>query len=156
VSKQDQARVEEFGHRLHRLGQNWRRQVDLEMRQFGLTDATWRPLYYLGRFGDGMRQTDLAAALDIEGPSLVRLLDALERQGLTERLSDNGDRRVKTMRVTDAGRMLYEQVADAYNRISTDLLGHVSDADIAACQRVFGEVEKALDLIQPTNSPRGP
>jgi MarR family transcriptional regulator for hemolysin len=137
--------VEEFGRRMFRLGQNWRRQVDQEMRQFGLTDATWRPLYYLGRFGDGMRQTDLAAALDIEGPSLVRLLDALERQGLVERLGDADDRRVKTTQVTAAGRELYEKVAAAYRRISTTLLADVTDADIAICHRVFGQVEAALD-----------
>ena len=74
----------DFGRRLYRLGQNWRRQVDGRVRQFGLTDATWRPLLHLGRFGDGVRQTDLAASLAIEGPSLVRLLDALERTGLIE------------------------------------------------------------------------
>ena len=50
-----------------------------------------------------MRQTDLAAALDIEGPSLVRLLDALERQGLVERCGEPDDRRVKTLRMTPAG-----------------------------------------------------
>ena len=93
----------DFGRRLFRLGQNWRRQLDQQMRQFGLTDATWRPLLYLGRLGDGMRQTDLAAALDIEGPSLVRLLDALERQGLVERCGEPDDRRVKTLRMTPAG-----------------------------------------------------
>ena len=156
VSQPGRAGVEEFGRRLFRLGQNWRRQIDLEMRQFGLTDATWRPLYYLGRFGDGMRQIDLAAALDIEGPSLVRLLDALERQGLVERLSDSDDRRVKTMRVTETGRVLYEQVAAAYNRMSTRLLAHVSDADIAACHRVFGQLEQAMGQVPPASAPRSP
>ncbi|UPG70899.1 hypothetical protein MVG78_09605 [Roseomonas gilardii subsp. gilardii] len=49
------------------------------MRRLGLSDGTWRPLLYLGRMGGGIRQTDLAGALGIEGASLVRLLDALER-----------------------------------------------------------------------------
>ena len=30
----------DFGRRPFRLGQNWRRQLDQQMRQFGLTDAT--------------------------------------------------------------------------------------------------------------------
>jgi MarR family transcriptional regulator, transcriptional regulator for hemolysin len=151
VNDQVSSGAGEFGRRLYRLGQNWRRQIDQDMRQFGLTDATWRPLYYLGRFGDGMRQTDLAVALDIEGPSLVRLLDALERQGLVERLGDADDRRVKTTRMTEAGRVLYEQVAAVYNRISQQMLGDVSEADIAACHRAFEQVEAALSRLQPAS-----
>ena len=48
--------------------------VDAELQAFGLTDATWRPLAYVGRLGGGVRQKELAIALAIEGPSLVRLL----------------------------------------------------------------------------------
>jgi MarR family transcriptional regulator, transcriptional regulator for hemolysin len=138
-------RAEDFGRRLFRLGQNWRREIDIRMRGFGLTDATWRPLYYLGRFGDGMRQTDLAAALAIEGPSLVRLLDALERQGLVERHAEPDDRRVKTLRMTPAGHATYQQLAMVYAEVSDRLLSEVSDAEIEVCLRVFGLIERALE-----------
>ena len=59
--------------------------MDEELSGYGLTDATWRPLFHLGRLGDGIRQTELAEALGIQGPSLVRLLDNLERDGLISR-----------------------------------------------------------------------
>jgi MarR family transcriptional regulator for hemolysin len=140
----DTPRVADFGRRLFRLGQLWRRHIDVRMRVFGLTDATWRPLFYLGRFGDGMRQTDLASALTIEGPSLVRLLDALERQGLVERHAEPDDRRVKTLRMTEAGRATYQQLAVVYAEVSDRLLAGVSDAEIVVCLRVFGLIERAL------------
>ena len=47
------------------------------------------------RLGDGVRQKELATALSIEGPSLVRLLDNLERRGFIERREDETDRRAR-------------------------------------------------------------
>jgi MarR family transcriptional regulator for hemolysin len=69
-----------------------------------------------------MRQTDLAAALDIEGPSLVRLLDALERQGLVVRCGEPDDRRVKTLHMTAAGHAMYTVLAATNQRVADHLL----------------------------------
>ncbi len=131
----------DFGRRLFRLGQNWRRGIDARMRQFGLTDATWRPLLHLGRFGDGMRQTDLAAQLDIEAPSLVRLLDTLEHAGLVTRREDKEDRRSKIVQLTEAGRQTYETIWDEYVTLNNDVVTGVSADDLACCNRVFAQIE---------------
>lgn len=146
--------TEDFGRRLFRLGQNWRRHVDVAMQQFGLTDATWRPLFYLGRFGDGMRQKDLAAVLDIEGPSLVRLLDALERQGLVARCGEAEDRRAKILHMTPAGKAMYRKLEVVYRRISNQLLRAVSDEDVTTCGRVFSQIEAALAGLTPPRAGR--
>ncbi|MEX2326817.1 MAG: MarR family transcriptional regulator, partial [Pseudomonadales bacterium] len=52
--------------------------MDDAFRPMGITDATWRTLFYLEQTGDGVFQKDLATVMGIEGPSLVRLLDSLE------------------------------------------------------------------------------
>ena len=70
----------EFGLLVARLSRRLRQAVDAEMRLIGLTEATWRPLIYLRSLGEGVRQKELATAMSIEGPSLVRLLDSLERR----------------------------------------------------------------------------
>lgn len=133
-----------FGRRLYLLGQHWRREIDRRMRAFGLSDATWRPLLYLGRYGDGMRQTDLAAALDIEGPSLVRLLDHLAHAGLIERRAETADRRAKRLHLTDAGHAIYHRVTSTYEAVAATLLADVPPADLAACDRVFTAIDAAL------------
>jgi MarR family transcriptional regulator, transcriptional regulator for hemolysin len=134
----------EFGTRLYRLAHAWRRELDASLRQFDLTDATWRPLLYLGRLGDGLRQTDLARALDIEGPSLVRLLDNLARRGLIERSDDPADRRSKLIRMTPAGRHLYAHVAEVATSVQARLLAHIPSDGIAAMDRTFDALEAAL------------
>ncbi len=142
----------DFGRRLFRLGQNWRRGIDVRMRQFGLTDATWRPLLHLGRFGDGMRQTDLAAALDIEAPSLVRLLDALENAGLVERREDKDDRRSKIVQLTETGRQAFAQSWAEYVTINDEVVAGISAADLASCNRVFAQIERNMTQAAPPRS----
>jgi DNA-binding MarR family transcriptional regulator len=52
----------------------------------------------------GLSQSDLADRLGIERARLVRLLDRLERRGLTRRLPSRADRRSHALRLTPAGR----------------------------------------------------
>ena len=134
----------EFGRDLFRAGQLWRREMDLGMRRLGLSDGTWRPLLYLGRMGGGIRQTDLAAALGIEGASLVRLLDALERGGLLRRHPDPEDRRSKVLQLTESGQETVEQIESAYEGVSQRLLVQIDEQELELCLRVFRKVEMTL------------
>jgi DNA-binding MarR family transcriptional regulator len=83
--------------KLGQVARRWRALIDTRLKVFGLTDATWRPLLHLSKLPAPPRQTDLADSLGIEGPSLVRLLDTLERDGYIVRCADS-DRRTKTIR----------------------------------------------------------
>jgi DNA-binding MarR family transcriptional regulator len=51
----------------------------------------------------GLSQSDLADRLGIERARLVRVLDKLERRGLTRRLPSRSDRRSHALRLTRAG-----------------------------------------------------
>ena len=134
----------EFGRQVYRLSTAWRREIDERVRAFGLTDATWRPLLYLGRMGDGVRQTDLAATLMIENPSLVRLIDALERGGLMERLEDPEDRRSKRLWITPAGREIYERVAAIHASLAAAFVKDVSPAELDLCYSVLDRVLRSI------------
>jgi MarR family transcriptional regulator, transcriptional regulator for hemolysin len=137
-----------FGRRMARAASMWRRQIDLELRPFGLTEASWRPLYYLGRLGESARQAELARALVIEGPSLVRLIDLLERDGLVLRQEDSQDRRSKLVRVTTEGRRVLRHVEAACAAVATRLLGAVSPAERAVCEALFDRIESAARAPQ--------
>lgn len=106
-----------FGFRLAYVARRLRQAVDGELWAFGLTEATWRPLAYVGHLGEGVRQKELAEALGIQGPSLVRLLDALERRGMIERREQESDRRVRGIYLTQAGRRLQQRIARSSSNI---------------------------------------
>ena len=122
------------------ITRRWRVIMDAEVKRFGLTSATCRPLFYMGELGDGVRPKDLAEALDMERPSLGQLIDRLEKQGLIRRQDDPQDRRGKTLHLTKAGRMIYERTAEVADHMRSRLLEGVAEKDMTACMRVFGRI----------------
>jgi MarR family transcriptional regulator for hemolysin len=138
----------DFGFSVARIARRLRQAVDAELQVYGLTEATWRPLAYVGRLGGGVRQKELATALSIEGPSLVRLLDNLERRGLIERREDETDRRARGIYLTRAGRDLAVRVAKVGTEIQSRLLAKIPPADLETCQRVLDRIERELEERQ--------
>ena len=62
-------------------------------------------------------QHDLAAAVGIEGPTLTRHLDALERQGLVRRRQDPADRRAVVVELTPAGHAAHARLLGRRDRV---------------------------------------
>lgn len=131
-----------FGFRLVLAMRNWRRVLDQTLAEYGLSEATWRPLIHLHKLGDGIRQNELAASLGIEGPSLVRLLDSLQAAGLVERREDETDRRAKTLHLTAAGRDMAESIASVARGVHRQLLKGIPRHEVEACLRVFDQIER--------------
>ena len=150
------AKHTDFGFRVALLARRLRQSVDSDLHAFGLTEATWRPLAYVRHLGDGVRQKELATALAIEGPSLVRLLDNLERRGLIERREAGSDRRARGIHLTRTGRELAVRVAKVGWARQGRLLAKVPPADLETCQRVLANIERQLDesLDVPEQTPK--
>ena len=100
------------------------------------------PLLLIGRLGDGVRQGQLAQAVGIEGPSLVRLLDQLSLAGLIERTEDPADRRAKLLSVTEAGRTLSGKLEIELRNLRSQALGHLPETDLQATLRVLTALEQ--------------
>lgn len=131
--------------------------MDDAFRPLGITDATWRTLFFLEQEGSGVSQKRLATTMGIEGPSLVRLLDSLEERALIERRPSMTDRRAKAVHLTPNAEDLLEQLHDVATRTRESILADVDDADLAACLRVFEQIldvsERRETSWQPTDRP---
>ena len=139
----------DFSYRLLLLARRWRALIDARLQQEGLTDAVWRPLVHLAKLGDGVHQKDLAASLGIERPSLVRLLDALERDGFVERNADKNDRRARCLRLTPAGQAIVAQVRPRIQEMEQELLAGLPE------DRVLLGVEELPPLGVAASDRRG-
>lgn len=137
-----------FGYRLAVLARRWRAQVDAELEGYGLSQATWRPLLYLISFEGVPRQRDLAEALQIGCPALVRLLDNLEAKRLIERIDVDDDRRAKQIKLTPEGRRIAKRVFSIIVEIERKLLSELTVSDLASCERAFSAIENQLDTYQ--------
>lgn len=58
----------------------------------------------------GLKQTDASAALGIQTPNFVGLVDELEKRGLAQRLPAANDRRSHALHLTKAGEVLLKRV----------------------------------------------
>jgi len=130
------------------LPRRTRAAINAQVESLGLTSATSRPLYFLGRLGDGVHAKILAEKLEMERPSLVALLDRLEAAGLIERREDPADRRGKTLHLTTRGREIYLKADALVRRVRKDILAGVAPEDLDACRRVFERAFANLEKLR--------
>ena len=122
---------------LLQAGRVWRRAADEVVTAYGLTEATALPLLLIGRLGGDLRQTTLADALGVEGPSLVRLLDQLCEAGLVTRREDPTDRRAKVLHLTEEGRARAAAIEARFDTLREAVFTHVGDDDLRAAVKVL-------------------
>jgi MarR family transcriptional regulator for hemolysin len=140
MQKRRQQLSDGFAPLVARAARQWRRAVDRRLQPFGLTEATWLPLIYLARAPVAMRQKDLAAALSLDGSSVVRLLDALVASELVERHEEDGDRRARIIAPTRRGLSIVEQVEAVSRDVRNATLTGVSDDDLEIATKVLDKV----------------
>jgi MarR family transcriptional regulator for hemolysin len=114
--------------------------MDRRMRPLGVSQATWRTLYWLDRHGGGLTQRALAENMAIEGPTLVRLLDNLERSGLLERRPSPTDRRANTLHLTAKARPLLKTINRIADEIRAELSDGIDESALAAARAVLEQV----------------
>ena len=144
----------EFGRLIARLGRVWRREADQALSDHGLSYATAIPLLLLSGQGENMRQGVLADELGIEGPSLVRLIDLLQAEGLVERREDPTDRRAKTLHLTKAGEAKVEETNRVLRRVRANLLKDIGPEELAITFETLQRIEqRASRLLEAKTFP---
>ena len=124
---------------LSRVNRKMKALFDARVKESGLTFSRASALFVLSR-NDTLNQRELAEELDIETPTLVRLLDGMEKQGFIERRPVDGDRRAKRIVMTEKGL----EAASAVNRLAHDLRGDfLRGLDEAEMRRML----RALEIV---------
>lgn len=137
-----------IGIRLVGLARRWRQALDARLSASGLSDATWAPLMHLHELGSdsGVSQSALAAAVGLDGSSLVRLLDILVERGLIARRPHPEDRRVKLVHLTTAGRRTVATLRKQLQAIESELLADIGEQDALTLLRAFERIEARIAM----------
>jgi MarR family transcriptional regulator for hemolysin len=134
-----------FGMQLAQMSRGWRAELDRRLAGLGLSQARWLVLLHLARFEDAPTQRELAQSVGVEGPTLARLLDSLESQGLVQGQAVVEDRRAKKIVLCDTARPLIEQIETIANALRQELFEGVDEAELALCMRVHGRILANLE-----------
>jgi MarR family transcriptional regulator for hemolysin len=87
-------------------------------------------------------QHRLAHALRIEGPTLARHLDGLERAGLVTRSREPGNRRAVRVELTDAGRAKHAELLQAVIAFNRRLRSGLSETEIDELRGLLTRLEE--------------
>ncbi|OAT78041.1 transcriptional regulator SlyA [Mangrovibacter phragmitis] len=136
-----------LGSDLARLVRVWRALIDLRLKPLELTQTHWVTLHNIHQLPPEQSQIQLAKAIGIEQPSLVRTLDQLEQKGLISRHTCANDRRAKRIKLTDKAQPIIEQMEQVISRTRGEILGGVSQQEIDILISLIGRLERnILDL----------
>jgi MarR family transcriptional regulator for hemolysin len=87
-------------------------------------------------------QLQLARSLGIEGPTLTRHLDGLERAGLVERRRDPNDRRAVQVELTDAGIQLHSRLRGHVIAFDRQLREGLAQEELDRLRDILGKLEQ--------------
>jgi len=117
-----------FGFVLNDVARSLRTAYDRRVRDLGLTRSQWWVLNHLYR-NPGLTQSDLAELLEVEKPTLGRLLDRLEAKGWVRREHDARDRRAWRVYLTEAAEPQMRALRKRAGELMRDALSGLSAAE---------------------------
>ncbi|WP_327682071.1 MarR family winged helix-turn-helix transcriptional regulator [Kitasatospora sp. NBC_00458] len=129
--------------KLHLTAKSCRAFFEGRLAEEGATFAAWTVLAALKLEGP-MIQRALARYLGIEGPTLSRQLEQMERRGLVVRRRTDTDRRAATVELAPDGEAMYARISAVAVRSQQEMLQGLSDGDVAQLavllDRILGNV----------------
>lgn len=117
-----------------------RENVDRRLRPMGLSQAMWRPLLILHGTEGPMTQAQLARALGVESPTVVRLLDRLGERGWIRRCHCPNDRRAYHVELTEQALGLCVELEGVVAQVRREALATIDPADLKSAIFVLDRV----------------
>ncbi|MDQ1211233.1 transcriptional regulator SlyA [Pantoea anthophila] len=137
-----------LGTDLSRLVRIWRALIDQRLKPLELTQTHWVTLHNIHQLPPEQSQIQLAKAIGIEQPSLVRTLDQLEEKGLITRSTCASDRRAKRIKLTQQAEPIIEQVESVIDETRDDILSGISREEISHMVTLIARLEKNILELQ--------
>jgi len=124
------------GHHIRRLQQIAVAVFLQETESSGLTPVQYAVLQGAAN-APGVDQCTLAGAIGLDTSTMATVIDRLEARGLMQRSASQGDRRVRLLTLTDAGRSELVAVLPAMQRAQERILQPLTPAERAAFMRML-------------------
>ena len=136
-----------LGSDLARLVRVWRALIDHRLKPLELTQTHWVTLHNIHQLPPEQSQIQLAKAIGIEQPSLVRTLDQLEEKGLISRQTCASDRRAKRIKLTEKAEPLINEMEEVIGKTRDEILSGVSKQEVETLLHLIRKLgQNILDL----------
>jgi MarR family transcriptional regulator for hemolysin len=142
---------ESIGYWLTLATQSFHRAVSDEVAPHGITYRQSQVLAWLVLEGE-LSQADLANKMMVEPPTLVGILDRMERDGWITRNSCPADRRKKMIHATTAAEPVWEKIAEGGRRVRASATAGLTEQEVETLKQLLDRVNQNLDRHSVRNS----
>jgi DNA-binding MarR family transcriptional regulator len=112
--------------------------------EFSTTLPRFDLMAQLARRPDGLKMGELSKLMMVSGGNVTGITDQLEKDGLVERVTLPGDRRAWKVRLTPAGREVFDGMAAAHEAWIVRLLGNLNVEEQQQLHALFGKLKQGL------------
>ncbi len=154
-----------MGLTISEISREMRSLFDGRFKEHGVSNARWIVLWALYELGQPTSQKHLANLVGIESPTMVRMLDRLEEDGLVRRVPSDQDRRVKLVELCAKADPLLDDMYVTCCGLEEDIFSDIPEEELILAHKVLLKVrdrvfelsgktrEDVIDRAFPSDTP---
>ncbi|MFL6322083.1 MAG: MarR family winged helix-turn-helix transcriptional regulator [Nitrososphaeraceae archaeon] len=133
-----------IGFLVNRTARAFVKSLDLELREkVGVTVGQWKVIVMLVK-QNGLTQKETADKLGLEGPTLIPIIDKMEKDGLLVRRVDSSDRRNNRIYRTEKADALWDRMVECATKVRQVSVKDISEENILIMRNVLDKIWQNL------------
>jgi MarR family transcriptional regulator for hemolysin len=129
-----------IGFIVNRAARSFVKALDLELREkVGVTVSQWKVIVMLVK-QNGLTQKETADKLGLEAPTLIPIIDKMEKEGLIVRKVDPSDRRNNRIYRTEKADALWDRMMECTSKVRQVAIKDIPDEDINVMRTVLNKI----------------
>ena len=141
-------REDEINHLIKMISNKIRARGDADMKERGLTFSQLQVLVTLHRHSGQMSQRELEKELKISHPTIVGLVQRLEKNGYVETWTDETDKRIKHVKQSEKALKMKEEARQRWNDMTTRMFRNLSETEKEELYRMLNVISDGLNEEQ--------
>ena len=122
-----------------RSGKIFAKKLDEQLSSHGTPRTQWIAMYYIYT-SDKITQKGLADKMQIKEPTVARMLQKMELDGLLSRDSNAKDKRIKSLKLTDKGSKEFFRLLPIVENFKDNTISDISDQDLDTFKKVLNKM----------------
>ncbi len=135
-----------LGHWICMTAHQYKRAMNEELSHYGITFRQCQVLSWLAMEGD-ISQVELADRMQIEPPTLVRILDRMERDDLVRRIDCPNDRRRKLIQPRPKAKPVWKKIVTCAESVRQRAQTGLSSSQLGQLKLLLSTVQSNLDRV---------
>lgn len=131
--------IQYLGYGFHKITLNYKFLLNELLKDLNLHGPLFSILLVM-RNSKNMNQATLGDELGIDKATMVKFLDQLEEFELLERVSDQNDRRVKNLKLTEKGRNIVKKALEKREQFERDFLNCLSEEEVTQLKNIMRKI----------------